>query len=85
MGETAPRTRAGSLVGRGRAQGILNLVPAHFWMKLGPRVSGCRLLESLGIVPVHWYMGPGPGPSVEQNLLQGQLWGEGVLRQPISW
>ena len=33
---------AGSLKGRTRVQVILGLVPAHWWVELGPRVSGWR-------------------------------------------
>ena len=35
VGEAGPEVRAGSLEGRARAQGILGLVPSHWWVELG--------------------------------------------------
>ena len=35
--------------------------------ELGPKVSGCSALGSLGLVPVHGYVLPGPVPSGGQG------------------
>ena len=40
VGEAGPEARAGSVEGRARPQGILGLVPAHWWVELGPGPSG---------------------------------------------
>ena len=39
VGDAGPEASAGSLKGRVRAQGILGLMPAHWWMGLGPAPS----------------------------------------------
>ena len=70
MGEACPEARAGSLVGGARDWG---LVPAHWWLELGPGVSGCRALEVPGLVLMHWCVGPGSGPSNGQGCVQGRL------------
>ena len=40
VGEAGLEVRADSLEGRARAQGILGLVPAHWWVELSPGPSG---------------------------------------------
>ena len=83
--EAGPKARAGWLVGVARAQGVLGIIPAHWWMEVVPRVSGCRALEVLGLVPAYWYVGLGPGPTGGHGHVQGKVWAQGVLRQPVCW
>ena len=71
MGEAGPKARAGSLEGRARAQGILGLVSAHWWVELGPRVSGWRSLGVPGLVPAHWFVGKIPCPLVGRAMSRG--------------
>ena len=40
VAEAGPEARTGFLKGSIQAQGILGLVPAHWWMELGPGPSG---------------------------------------------
>ena len=42
--------------GQARAQGVLGLVPTHWWVRL--------VLE---LMPAHWWAGPVPGPSGGQG------------------
>ena len=84
MGQAGPQATAGSLVGEVWSQGILGPVLAHWWMKLGPGVCGYRsLLGVLGLVPVHRCVGLGAGPSGGHGCVQGQLWAQGFLMQPV--
>ena len=59
------------LMGRAGAQGVLGMVPAHWWVELGPRVSGCRALAVPALVPAHCCVGLGPGPSGGQGHVPG--------------
>ena len=68
-------------MGRARAQEILGLVPSHWWVDLGPGVSGCRGLGILDTVLSHWCVWLGPQPSGGQGHVQGWLWAQEVLRQ----
>ena len=52
-------------------------------MELCPRVSGWRALRVPCLVSLHWCVGLGPEPSGEQGHVQGQLWAQGFLRQPV--
>lgn len=72
-------------MGGAGAQRILGLLPDHWWVKLGPGVSGCRALGFLGLVPVHWSVELGPGLSGGQGCVHGQLWIQGVLKHPVCW
>ena len=42
---------------------VIGLVPDHWWVELGLRVSGSRAQRVSGLVPVHWCVGLSPGPS----------------------
>ena len=64
MGEAGPKALAGLLV-------ILGLVPAHWWVELGPQFSECRALGVPGLVLAHWNVGLGLGPSGGQGCVQG--------------
>ena len=46
-----------------RVMVVIGLVPAHWWVVLGPGASGCRAQRVPGVVPVHWCVGLSPGPS----------------------
>ena len=48
------------LVSGARAQGLLELVPAHWWAELGPGISGCRDLGVLELLLACWWAGPVP-------------------------
>lgn len=76
---------AGLLGWRSGAQVILSLVPAHCCMDLGPRVSGYNVLWVPITVSAHWCLGPGSWSSSGQGHVQGWLWAQKVLRQPICW
>lgn len=59
----------GLWVGGVRAQGVLGLVPKHWWVKLvhwwaelSLSVTGCQALGFLGLVSVHWCWGQVLGP-----------------------
>lgn len=52
------------------------MVPAHWWVELGPRASGCRVLEILGLVPGPWCLGLIPCPLV----YRAGSWGSCGLR-----
>ena len=50
-----------------------------------PHVSGFRALGVPGLVPAHWCVELDLQPSGGQGCVQGQLWTQGVLRQPACW
>lgn len=75
----------GLLGWRSGAQVILSLVPAHWCMDLGPRVSGYSVLWVPITAPAHWCLGPDSWSSSGQGHVQGCLWAQKVLRQPICW
>lgn len=58
------------LVGEARVQGVLELVPTHWWVGL-----------VLGLMPVHWCSGPGHGLSGGQGLDLGWLQAQRVIRE----
>ena len=49
-----PTAGVDPLVGRVGVKGVLGLVPAHWWVKLGSGVCGCRALGVLDLVLAHW-------------------------------
>ena len=61
VGKAGPEARASHLWVESE---ILVLISAHWWMELGPLVSGCRALGVPDLVPVHWHVRPDPGASV---------------------
>ena len=48
--EASPGVSVGPLMGGAEVQGILGLLPAHWWMKLCSRASGCMALIVLDLV-----------------------------------
>lgn len=60
VGVAGVKFRTGTLEGEAGTKGILGQVPAHWWVMLGPVVSGWRVLGVLGLVPMHWCVGPDP-------------------------
>ena len=52
---------------RVRAQGILGLVSAHWWVKMDPGVCGYRAMKVSVLVPAHWCVWLGPDSSIRQG------------------
>ena len=80
VGEAGPKAREGSLVG---GPWILGLLPAHWYVELSPKVSGCRALGVLCLLPAHWCVEPGLRCSCGQDYVQERLWTQRISRQPI--
>ena len=59
----------------------MGLVLVHWWVEMGPRVSGYRALGVLGLVQAHCCVGTGPGPSDGQGPVLGWWSAQGDLRQ----
>ena len=70
MGKAGPEARAGFLEYKARTQGILGLVPVHWWVEVGPRVSGWSTIEVYGLAPMQWYVCLCPEPFEEQECFQ---------------
>lgn len=50
------------------------------WVDHGPRVSGCKASD---LVSVHQCIRAAPGASGGQGHVQGWLWAQGFLGQPL--
>lgn len=50
------------------------------WVDHGPRVSSCKVSD---LVSVHQCVWAAPGPSGGQGHVQGWLWAQGFLGQPL--